>query len=131
VLLGAGLRLSLHSIESHAGTVASAERQSGGLAVTLVGSSRVYYFTDLFEPLPPLRADERVVILTGQACDAGLPVAVESARGVWIESIYGADQLDGYGPYTWPDHERLRWASIVVGSALVVAGLLGAVLWVG
>jgi hypothetical protein len=131
VLLGGGLRLSLHGIESHAGTVASAEAQSGGLAVTLVGSPRVYYFTDLFEPLPPLRPDERVVILIGQACDSGLPVAVASAHGVWIESIYGAGELDGYGPYTWPDHERLRWALIVVGSALVVAGLLGALLWVG
>lgn len=108
VVLGAGWRLSLNGIESHAGAVRTAVAESGGLSVTIDSSSRVYFFGgSLFEPLPPLHVGERVVILTGEACDYGTPLAVQSRNGLWIESFYG-EAVRPYAPFTWQEHENLR-----------------------
>lgn len=131
VILGAGWRLSLTGIESHGGTVSSATAQAGGLSITTDSSSRVYYFSAYsYEPLPVLRVGDRVVILTGEACDYGTPLAVQSTRGLWIESIYG-DAVRPYTPYTWNDHETLRWLLLSVGTIIELMALAGLALWIG
>lgn len=131
VIFGAGWRLSLNGIESHTGTVSSATAQTGGLSITTDSSSRVYYFSpDSYEPLPVLRVGDRVVILTGEACDYGTPLAVQSTRGLWIESIYG-DAVRPYTPYTWNDHETQRWLLLSVGTILELIALVGLALWIG
>jgi len=131
VLLGAGWRLSLHGIESHTGTVRTAVAASGGLSVTIDSSSRVYFFAgSFFEPLPPLHVGERVVILTGEACDYGTPLAVQSRNGLWIESIYG-EAVGPYAPFTWQEHESLRWLLLSVGVMIELVALVGLALWIG
>jgi hypothetical protein len=131
VLLGYGWRLSLSGIESHTGTVSSATTESHGLSVTIDSSSRTYVFSDtFFEPLPNLRFGDRVVILTGEACNYGTPLAVQSARGQWIDSIYG-DSVRPYAPYTWHDHETLRWLLLSVGVMIELVALVGLALWIG
>ncbi len=131
VFLGAGWRLSLNGIESHTGTVRTATAESGGLSVTIDSSSRVYFFGgSLFEPLPPLRVGERVVILTGEACDYGTPLAVQSRNGLWIESFYGG-AVRPYAPFTWQDHETLRWMLLSIGVMIGIVALVGFALWIG
>ncbi len=131
VLLGAGWRLSLHAIESHAGTVRTAVAESEGLSVTIDSSSRVYFFAgSLFEPLPPLHVGERVVILTGEACDYGTPLAVQSRNGLWIESIYG-EAVRPYAPFTWQEHESRRWLLLSIGVVIELVAVVGLALWIG
>ncbi len=131
VLLGSGWRLSLSSIESRTGTVSSATTETHGVSVTIDSSSRAYFFSDtFFEPLPNLRVGDRVVILTGEACDYGTPLAVQSARGQWIDSI-GGDAVRPYAPYTWREHETLRWLLLSLGLMIELVALVGLALWIG
>jgi hypothetical protein len=131
VLLGFGWRLSLDGIEAHTGIVSSATTETHGVSVTIDSSSRAYFFSDtFFEPLPNLRAGDRVVILTGEACAYGTPLAVKSARGQWIDSI-GGDPVRPYTPYTWQDHETLRWLLLSVGLMIELVALAGLALWIG
>jgi hypothetical protein len=131
VLLGFGWRLSLDGIESHTGTVSSATAETHGVSVTIDSSSRAYFFSDtFFEPLPNLRAGDRVVILTGEACAYGTPLAVQSARGEWIDSI-GGDAVGPFTPFTWQDHETLRWLLLSVGLMIELVAIAGLALWIG
>jgi hypothetical protein len=130
-LVGAGGRLSLNGIESHTGTVSSATTEKYGLSVTIDSSARAYFFSDtFFEPLPRLGVGDHVVILTGEACDYGTPLAVQSARGLWIDSI-GGDPVRTYTPYTWQDHETLRWLLLAVGTMIELIALVGLAFWIG
>jgi hypothetical protein len=131
VLLGFGWRLSLDGIESHTGIVSSATTETHGVTVTIDSSSRAYYFSDtFFEPLPNLHVGDRVVILTGEACAYGTPLAVQSARGDWTDSI-GGDPVRSFTPYTWQDHETLRWLLLSVGLMIALVALAGLALWIG
>jgi hypothetical protein len=131
VLVGAGGRLTLSGIESHTGNVSSATTEPHGLSVTIDTSSRVYFFSDtFFEPLPSLGVSDHVVILTGEACDYGTPLAVQSAGGQWIDSIDGGP-VRPYTPYTWQDHETLRWQLLAVGTMIELIALVGLALWIG
>jgi hypothetical protein len=131
VLLGFGGRLSLSGIEAHTGTVSSATTETHGVTVTIDSSSRSYFFSDtFFEPLPNLRAGDRVVILTGDACAYGTPLAVQSARGEWIDWI-GGDPVRPFTPYTWQERETLRWLLLSIGLMIELAALAGLALWIG
>jgi hypothetical protein len=130
-LLGSGWRLSLSGIESRTGTVSSSTSETHGVSVTIDSSSHAYFFSDtFFEPLPNLRIGDRVVILTGEACDYGTPLAVQSARGQWIDSI-GGDAVRPYAPYTWHEHETLRWLLLSLGLMIELVALVGLALWIG
>lgn len=131
VLLGYGWRLSLSGIQSHTGTVSSATTQTHDLSVTIDSSSRAYVFSDtFFEPLPNLHVGDRVVILTGEACNYGTPLAVQSARGQWVDSIYG-DAVRPYAPFNWQDHETLRWTLLSIGVVIELVALVALVIWIG
>ena len=131
VLLAFGSRLSLDGIESHTGIVTSANTETYDVTVTIDSSSRAYYFSGaFFEPLPDLHVGDRVVILTGEACAYGTPLAVQSARGEWIDSI-GGDPVRPFTPYTWQDHETLRWLLLSVGLMIELVALAGLALWIG
>jgi hypothetical protein len=131
VILVAGWRLTLNGIESHAGTVSSATAQTGGLSITIDSSPRAYFFSAYsYEPLPVLSVGDRVVILTGEACNYGTPLAVQSTRGIWTESIYG-DAVSPYTPYTWNDHETLRRLLLSVGTIIELIALAGLALRIG
>jgi hypothetical protein len=132
VLVGNGWQLSLHAIESHTGTVSSATADtSGDLSVTIDSSSHVYYFGNYFyQPVPRLRVGDHVVILTGETCDYGTPLAVQSTRGVWIDSIDG-NAVRPYTPHTWQEHETLRWLLLLVGIMIELVALVGLALWIG
>jgi len=127
----AGWRLSLYGIESHSGTVSTVTTENGALSVTIDSSPRVYTFSDYaFEPVPLLRPGERVVILTGEACNYGTPLAVQAARGVWIDSIYG-EAVRPYAPFNWGEHETLRWSLLSIGLVIELLSLVGISLWIG
>jgi hypothetical protein len=127
----AGWRLSLYGIESHSGTVSTVTTEQGTLSVTIDASPRVYTISDYaFEPVPLLRPGERVVILTGEACNYGSPLAVQSARGLWIDSIYG-EAVRPYAPFNWGEHETLRWSLLSIGLVIELLSLLAMVLWIG
>ena len=131
ILLGYGWGLGLYAIESHAGTVSSATKDPGGLSITLDSSSRVYTFLPgLFDPQPSLNPGEHVVILTGEACDYGTPLAIQSTHGLWVEQFSG-DAVRPYAPFTWQEHERLRWLLLAVGMVIEVIALAGFALWIG
>jgi len=127
----AGWRLGLDGIESHSGTVSSVTTDDSALSVTIDSSPRVYSFSDYaFEPLPLLSPGERVVILTGEACNYGTPLAVQSARGLWIDSIDGK-AVRPYAPFNWGEHETLRWSLLSIGLVLELLSLVGMALWIG
>ena len=103
----AGWRLSLYGIESHSGTVSTVTTENGALSVTIDSSPRVYTFSDYaFEPVPLLRPGERVVILTGEACNYGTPLAVQSARGPVYFTVTG--KRDPYVPKLEEVKDRVR-----------------------
>jgi hypothetical protein len=133
-LIGLSWNFSLQGIQSHSGIV-SAIRVEGltskVLHLTLDSSPHDFQFSDtFFEPLPDVRVGDRVVILTSQTCGYGSPVAAQSQRGIWIDSIYDFG-ISPFTPDTWPTHELIRWLALSLGVLVMVAGLASFLRWVG
>lgn len=133
-LVGSSWRLGFDGTQAFSGTVLAARQDASILYVTIDSSPREYVFTDImFEPLPDVRAGDNVVLLvaTSQSCGRYSTVAIQSQRGLWINSIYGHDQADPFTPRTWVVHEAIRWLALLAGFIITALGFLRLVRWIG
>lgn len=81
-------------------------------------------------PFPDVRVSDHVVILTAESCGSGSPIAVQSQRGIWTDSIYDFG-VRPFTPETWPIHELVRWLALSLGVAFATFGLASLFRWIG
>ena len=133
-LIGLGWHLSVEGIQTHSGIVRMARVERGTvniLHLTLDASSHDFVFGDIFyEPLPDVRVGDRVVILTAESCGYGSTVAVQSQRGMWINSINDFG-VRPFTPETWPIHEAIRWETLSLGVVVALFGMASLIRWIG
>jgi hypothetical protein len=131
-LLGLSWHLGIQGIQLQSGIVATIRDEPGaGLHITLDASSRDFPFLqDFYDTPPDVRVGDRVAILTMEACGYGFPLAVQSQRGSWIDSIQG-DLVQPFTPNTWWLHELFRWLSLTAGIIVSASGLVALVRWIG
>jgi hypothetical protein len=131
-LLGLGWHLGIQGIQLQSGVVATIRDEPGaGLHLTIDASSRDFPFLqDFYDTPPDVRVGDRVTILTMEACGYGFPLAVQSQRGIWIDSIQG-DLIQPFAPNTWWLHELFRWLALSAGILLSASGLVALIRWIG
>jgi hypothetical protein len=131
-LLGLGWHLGIQGIQLQSGVVATIRGEPGvGLHLTLDASSRDFpFFQDFYDTSPDVRVGDRVAILTMETCGYGFPLAVQSQRGIWIDSIQG-DLIQPFAPNTWWLHELFRWLALSAGILLSASGLVALIRWIG
>ncbi|HVS06093.1 MAG TPA: hypothetical protein VHK65_07985 [Candidatus Dormibacteraeota bacterium] len=131
-LLGLGWHLGIQGIQLQSGVIATVRDEPGaGLHLTLDASSRdIAFLLDIYDTPPDARVGDRVAILTMEACDYGFPLAVQSQRGIWIDSTRG-DLVQPFTPNTWWLHELFRWLALSAGVLLSASGLVAIIRWIG
>jgi len=131
-LLGLSWHLGIQGIELQSEVVATVRDEPGaGLHLTLEASSRDFPFLkDFYDTPPDVRVGDRVAILTMEACGYGFPLAVQSQRGIWIDSIQG-NLIQPFTPNTWWLHELFRWLSLSAGIIVSASGLVALARWIG
>jgi hypothetical protein len=130
--LGLSWHLGIQGIQLQSGVVATIRDEPGvGLHLALDASSRDFpFFQDFYDTPPDVRVGDRVAILTMEACGYGFPLAVQSQRGIWIDSIQG-DLVQPFTPNTWWLHELSRWLSLTAGIVVSASGLVALLRWIG
>lgn len=133
-LTGLSWHLSIQGIQAHSGIARTALVERGTITIlhlTLDSSPHEFTFDDIdYEPLPDVRLGDQVVVLTAESCGSGSPIAVQSQRGIWIDSIYG-DGVKPFTPETWPLHELIRWLLLSVGVFVAALGVGSLFRWIG
>jgi hypothetical protein len=142
VWLGMGLGImwwswytSLGGIESYSGNVRTVTADQFDMYVTIDSSPFDFEISPFgFSPLPDIRVGDHVDILTSSSVQgAGYAnaevAAIQSQRGTWIDSKSGGHDVAPYTPGTWPLHEAVRWAALVVGILVAGFGLASLVRW--
>ena len=131
-LLGLSWHLGIQGIQRQSGAVATVRDEPGaGLHLTLDAASRDFPFLqDFYDTPPDVRVGDRVAVLTMEACGSGFPLAVQSQRGTWIDSIQG-DLVQPFTPNTWWLHELFRWLSLTAGILVSASGLVALLRWIG
>jgi hypothetical protein len=124
-LLGLSWYLGIQGIQLQSGVVAAIREEPGvGLHLTLDASSRDFAFNqDFYDSPPDVRVADRVAILTHEACGYGSPLAVQSQRGIWIDSIDG-DVIQPFTPNTWWLQALFRWLLLSAGIVVSASGLI-------
>ena len=131
-LLGLSWYLGIQGIQLQSGVVTAIREEPGvGLHLTLDASSRDFAFNqDFYDPPPDVRVADRVAILTHEACGYGSPLAVQSQRGIWIDSIDG-DVIQPFTPNTWWLQALFRWLLLSAGIVVSASGLVALFRWIG